>query len=281
MKICLCGRVDRDEFCQTARDASEIVARANGVIARASCVAELTREVAELRDVDFFLLLRSFPSEFSALELESLRRAAPLAPIAIISGELCEGENRAGERFHGARRFYVREWRDFWRAEFEKFCDPRGARGLFTAPATSLDVDLILSRPHARKVSHRSAVVFSNNAASRVALVELLVSAGYNASWRRLASSQSEPTRGAEPDVVVVDCCADIISTERITVLNLIRAQFPQSFLAILTFAPGQEETRFFSDAQRWGRARVFGKPLDVEAFLNAVDGSRNCNVTF
>lgn len=282
MKVCLCGRTERLEFAAVVRDAESIVARAGGELLRARSVAELTRDVAALRDVDFFLLLRSYPSEFTARELEPLRNAAPLAPFAIVAGELCEGEDRIGERFPGARRRYVREWRDSWRAEFERFCDPRGAQGLFTLPATASTVDILLARevynaPTSELVD-RFALVVADDAGSLTSLSRTLTSAGYQTrTWRTSPTlGGSTPTfeEGFNPSVVVVDLCVDLTAPETVAALARVRTRFRSALLALLTFAPRREEFEFFTDVARWGRARVFGKPFDVESFLAALESN-------
>ncbi|MCF0233992.1 MAG: hypothetical protein HUK22_03320, partial [Thermoguttaceae bacterium] len=130
MKIFVGGRAFRNEFSQIARDVREVAARFGAKIVASEDLA--IAPARDLRDVDFFLILRSYPGEFSPMAVERLRRAAPLAPIAFIAGALCGGENRTGANFPGTRRFYANEWRQFARKEFFRFFE--NSSGLFAAP---------------------------------------------------------------------------------------------------------------------------------------------------
>ena len=61
-------------------------------------------------DPDLILLVASRPGRFSAAEVESLHRRAPLAKLVALLGSWCEGEVRSGHPWPGVTRIYAHQW---------------------------------------------------------------------------------------------------------------------------------------------------------------------------
>ena len=283
MKIFLGGRTSREEFRAVERDVRRTAERfgAETVAFEAFDGAALDDSTARtLYGVDFFLLCRSFPSEFSPADVERLRRSAPLAPIAIIAGSLCEGENRTGASFPGTRRFYPETWRSTGRREFFRFFSE--SAGLFAASplATWGDWGVEEARRGAKsgetsalktlnseKPAETVAIFPGGDAALGRLLLDEFAERG--ASVRLGAVRRLERFADFEPTRVVVDA-VDLAAASLLDELRAIRAAFPTAGLDVLGFAPRRDEVDFLEQKAGLGAVRVVAKPFDVEFFAGA-----------
>ncbi len=292
MKIFLGGRTSREEFRAVERDVRQAAERfgASTVAFEAFDRFSLNASTARtLFDVDFFVLCRSFPSEFSSADVERLRRIAPLAPFALVAGTLCEGESRTGATFPGTRRFYPETWLSTGRREFFRFfaesaglfaASPletwgdfsvaevrRGAKRGETAAesASTLEKAEKLARP---EKSAESVAIFPGGDAAlgrllRDGFVERGASVRLGAIRRLERFSDFSPTR------VVVDA-VDFAATSLLDELRAIRAAFPAATLDLLGFAPRCDEIEFFERKSGLGAVRVVAKPFDVDFWTGA-----------
>lgn len=296
MKIFLGGRTSREEFRAVERDVRQATERfdASTVVFEAFDGGVLDDSTARtLFNVDFFVLCRSFPSEFAPADVERLRRIAPLAPIALVAGTLCEGENRTGAIFPGTRRFYPETWRSTGRREFFRFFAEKA--GLFAASPleTWEDWRVAEARRDAKKERSETAVESAlsltlkkteksaqpKNPAESVAIFpggdaalgRLLLDefAERGASVRLGAIRRLEGFADFSPTRVVVDA-VDLAAASLLDELRAIRAAFPSAALDVLGFAPRRDEIEFFEQKSGLGAVRVVAKPFDGDFWTGA-----------
>ena len=68
---------------------------------------------------DLVVLLAARPGEFTATEVERLRRAAPVARVIALLGSWCEGETRSGAPLPAVTRVYWHAWSSWFEREIE------------------------------------------------------------------------------------------------------------------------------------------------------------------
>ena len=289
MKIFLGGRTSREEFRAVERDVRQAAER----FGASTVVGEtLDGEMSDglkarsLIDVDFFVLCRAYPSEFSPADVERLRRIAPLAPIAVVAGTLCEGESRTGATFPGTRRFYPETWRSLGRREFFRFFAEKA--GLFAASPLETWGDFVVAESRRSAKSSGAAaletlktekLVKTEGAAESVAIFpggdaalgrllrDEFVERG--ASVRLGALSRLERFADFAPTRVVVDA-VDLAAACLFDDLRAIRAAFPSAALDLLGFAPRRDEVDFWEQKAGLGAVRVVAKPFDVDFLTGA-----------
>ena len=292
MKIFLGGGRSREEFRAVERDVRRAEERfgATTVVWEAFDGGALADSTARtLFDVVFFVLCRSFPSEFSPADVERLRRIAPLAPIALVAGTLCEGENRTGATFPGTRRFYPETWRSTGRREFFRFFAE--SAGLFAASPLETWGDWRVAK--ARRDAKRDETAAESALTSKkteesarpgksaeavaifpggdAALGRLLRDefAARGASVRLGAIRRLERFADFSPTRVVVDA-TDLAAASLLDELRAIRAAFPAAALDVLGFAPRRDEIELLERKSGLGAVRVVAKPFDVDFLTGA-----------
>ena len=268
MTALFCGKCERREFMELARDARELAGRYGvAVLERRDFSAD-----AAIRSVDFILLFRSFPNEFNVGYVEQMRSLAPLAPIAMITGALCEGEDRTGDCFPGVRRFYSNEWRERGRFELVRFLNPSGATGFFAASPLASESEYAATRRFEtfRKTPalEARALILSDDASFTSVLLNVFRSQGTEAraeSWSWFDATTEDdfvPTR------VVVDS-SNAIDERFVAKVRALRKSRPQAAIDVLTFSPDLLTPEFGEISRRLSRFRVLSKPFDVPTLLD------------
>lgn len=271
--LALCGRSDRREFAALASDVRELTGRLGvPVLDRRDFTAD-----ASFREVNFFLLLRSFPGEFNGAELAQFRRLSPLAPIVLIAGELCEGEDRTGDRFSGVRRFYADDWRERGLGELELFFDARGARGLFAASPLTTEREYLAERVESewrrRDAIGERALILSDDASSIETLTRAFRASGAATAARSWEGFDFSESYVFPPSRVVVDANRFADATFW-TKIRTLRDLFPKAFFDILTFSSSAFELERFENNQSAERIRFLTKPFSIATLLNCAAGS-------
>ena len=280
MKIFLGGRTSREEFRAIKRDVEEAAERFGASTVVFEAFDDQTLDDATARtlfDVDVFLLCRSFPNEFTPVDVERLRRIAPLAPIALVAGTLCEGENRTGATFPGTRRFYPETWQSTGRREFFRFlaesagffaASPLATWGDFCVEdarrGTKSEEMSALKTLNQEKTAEKVAIFPGADAALGRLLRDEFVERG--ASVRLGAVRRLERFVDFAPTRIVVDA-VDLAAASLLDELRAIRAAFPAAALDVLGFAPRCDEVDFLEQKAGLGALRVVAKPFD-SAFL-------------
>ena len=272
MRVVLFGCEEREEFQRVVSDARALVAASGSTLARLRRDDLSEARAASLPcDVDFAILLRSYPAEFSPSDVARLRRAAPLAPIVVVDGALCEGAGRRQEPLVGARRVTRRGWFEAYRDEFARFLARDGA-GLFAQPPTfaSRDDAAFLAKSRLQPGGGEdSALVLSDCAVARRALVETLTKRGLTAVGKRIVEGLSRAGSDFEPNWVVVD--SPVVDAYLVLSVR-VRARFPRAKQILLTFAPQFEEERALASEISQGRATILTKPYEVGALFAALE---------
>lgn len=266
--LALCGRSDRREFLALASDVRELSGRLGvPVLDRRDFTADPI-----LRNVDFFLLLRSFPNEFCVADVERFRRLSPLAPIVTIAGELCEGEDRTGERFPGVRRFYASKWRERGRDEFVRFFDASGATGLFAAsPLESeaeFDARRVVGAPRRRVANDERALLLSDDATSIALLSDVFRARGVETIARSWELFDPKEADGFGATRVVVDTNRPV-DARFIRKARELCARFPRMEIVVLTFSSVGSERARYEEIPRLERVRFVSKPFSIKSLLD------------
>ncbi len=253
------GQFGRAEFLEISKDVKRITDRFGATL----LASELIQPDKGFRNVDFFFLFRSFPHEFLQSDVERFRRISPLAPIVVVAGKLCEGEDYHGELFPGTRRFYVDDWRSYGREEFENFFH---GKGLFMESPLTPTSELQDFRISSWRQGAAQSVTLLLTDDARIAtlcqetipqesvcFVEGLFSTGEDAAQRLNAA----PTR------VIVDVTE--LSDRRLPSKILTLCQrYPTASITIWGFAPTETERRFFQASEYAGRVEVVAKPFNL-----------------
>jgi len=262
MKIFLGGQSSRGEFHNVVDDVDEIAARVGALIETRESISDVENDPnypAFLRDVDFFVLCRSFPNEFRARDVEALRRAAPLAPIICVAGTLCEGENRTGESFPGVRRFYFDAWRNVGRVEFAQFFESDGAKGLFAASPLTSDVDLLVkTKVDSKSGGSKRVLILSDDSAMRALLKDVFEEKGVETQVER---TNYDLISASTLERVVVDL-PDVSASFIQPTLERLQSRFPNARLDVLAFAPRFDEIK---ELEASGNVCVIAKPFNLE----------------
>ncbi|MDO5308207.1 MAG: hypothetical protein Q4G03_01750 [Planctomycetia bacterium] len=281
MKIYLIGDAQRIEFQTFVQDVTDLVARTGAELVCRSVslgtglLGEETLSDAlrlELREVDFFILLRSYPNDFCQKDVEALHSVAPLAPVLLLAGDLCAGENRTGETFPCVRRLYLSDWRAYGRAEFESYLQRRSSRGLFTSSQLSTNVDLLVNR----RERHDSSSIASEGGRILViaydpylgkALCDACKSRGLNAQLCRLQDVEGSLCSDITTTRVFLEAY-DLSAQETREAVARVRKLFPHVDLTILSFSPYHDERAFYERLYDGAFTRVASNPFDLDYLL-------------
>ncbi len=116
IRTLLIGDVHREEF----RDAHEAI-RAESTLATAAGVDQAAAVLASGEFVpEVIVIAQARPGEFSADQVDRLRRLAPLARVLGLLGSWCEGEARSGHPWPGVTRVYWHDWLPHWQQEVQR-----------------------------------------------------------------------------------------------------------------------------------------------------------------
>lgn len=289
MRIFIGGRLSRAEFNELERDVRTIADRSDAQVItrerinvddyserfRDETFGDNKPSLYSLYEMDIFILCRSFPNEFSSYDVEALRRVNPLAPIVLVAGALCEGEERTGDQMTGVRRFYVATWRTEGRREFELFFDPSGSKGIFTRGPLPSTVDLLVSAPIAAEDEESRSgevLILADDRDMGACLEDGFMEYGYTVRTESLVRFEPSSALRSENMARVVVDTINLSDPEFPGILTHIKRTFPGVPIDLLAFAPREDETRYFERRDLWGKTRVVAKPFDLKEL---VDGRR------
>lgn len=144
MRILLTGDFEADEFTGAARE----MKRACEVVLQPSVSFAAEWLKAAEAPVDLIVVAQSRPGQIGAAAIESLRRAAPLAPIVGLLGSWCEGEMRSGFPWPGVPRVYWHQWPSRFSEELARLA--KGQPGTWTMPLTATSEERLLASARMR-----------------------------------------------------------------------------------------------------------------------------------
>lgn len=189
-QVLLAGRSEREEF--------QPVKISLNWVARVEEVPDLRKGSMLLQKGDFLpdliLLVQSYPGEFSASQVDLLRRSAPLAPIGVVLGPWCEGETRSGKPLPGVWRVYWHQWLARGRLQIERFL--QGECPLWGLPTTSIDEERLLATPLPLPKKRQGPIgICSASPDSAQGMCIGLQAWGYETHWIRLRVAVERPFR--------------------------------------------------------------------------------------
>ena len=139
INVLLVGNTDRREFRQAraSLDASGRVLTA----ADADSAAGVLEDGEYVPDVT--VVAQAFPGQFSAAQIDRLRRLAPLARVLALLGSWCEGEMRTGRPWPSVIRVYWHQWLPRWHQELSRL--GRGLCPTWGLPVTATEEERLLA----------------------------------------------------------------------------------------------------------------------------------------
>jgi hypothetical protein len=212
--------------------------------------------MAEQDPADILVVAQVRPGEHSTADFDSLRAAAPLAPIVCLLGSHCQGEGRTGKPWPGAVRFYAHQFIARLGRQLERLAS-YGATA-WTPPFTATEDDRLLATvpAHAPDLSARVDIV-SDSRAMAVALGDLLQSAGCE------VAKLDENGAGEGVDIVLFDCAGEFAASK--SSFTRLVEQAPQAAKIALVGFPRVEDQAM---ALACGASVVVSKPFHGEDLL-------------
>jgi hypothetical protein len=257
VRIVLTGDYRRDEFDRPLAEMSQAaeIALVDGLQAAADWLKGGT-------PADLVVVAQARPGQFSALQIEAIRRAAPLAPIVALLGSWCEGETRSGFPWPGVTRVYWHQWGGRFGREIEKLS--RGEPGELSQPLTATAEERLLWLDGERDAqSKRIVAVVSGNSEMRAWLAGVCGTWGLSViTFRR---PPAEPVGGIS--LVLWDAGPTISGAIEAFPGGL--SQFPAARAVVLADFPRAEDVECFLTS---GAAAVLSKPLMLNDLAGALD---------
>jgi len=139
ISVLLVGNTDRPEFRQAraSLDASGRVLSTAGAESAAGVLA------GGQFVPDVIVIAQAYPGQFSAAQIDRLRRLAPLARLLALLGSWCEGEMRTGQPWPAVIRVYWHEWPPRWHRELERL--RQGLCPAWGLPVTATEEERLLA----------------------------------------------------------------------------------------------------------------------------------------
>ena len=260
LPILAIGHLTAPEFA----DGAESLARRGAVTVPdiAAGLAAINEEFAPA----IVVIAQRWPGEFAACDVDSLRRAAPLARLVSLLGPWLEGETRTGRPLPGSLRVYWHRW-----AEFSPALDARSPISLsaWSLPSTSSDDERLLSAHDNERapssVKTTPSLLIAIVARDRDTFQSLADICGHR-RWQTVWLRNVETETSLDPDAMLLDA-ATISETELSRVVRLRTAIRRPPIIAILGFPR-------FEDVSRWkaAGAAVMSKPFQSHVLLDQIE---------
>jgi hypothetical protein len=223
------------------------------------------REKLACESFDGVILGQTRRGEFTAEEVESIHRAAPLSRLAIVYGAWCEGETRSGRPVPGVVRWHWRHAAGRLAVELARLSSDNG----WSQPRTATDFDRYLLRPRAPALV-RCEGLLAIGAANRTAfetIADPCRSVGYSCVWLR--KIDAEIPRNARAVLWDRLLGASPGESDREPVMrDLVNRAVPAPAVLLLGFPRIDDLER----AQRAGIADVVAKPFLASDLLWRLD---------
>lgn len=259
INVLLVGEIGRPEFRDAVAELRQW--------ARVSTCEDCDAAESALADGEFvpdlIAVAQAFPGQFSAEDVDRLRRLAPLARVIGLLGSWCEGEMRTGKPWPAAIRLYWHQWPARCRRELPRLALGRGSS--WCLPVTASDEEQFLAtaeEPFAAR--HEGLVVIH---ARQFEMQDWLSAAcrrrGYGTVW--LQPGRAMRVEGAR--AAIFDF-GGAIQQELADLESLARALAPAPVIALLNFPRLDERDCVLAG----GAAAVLSKPLWVADLLEQLD---------
>jgi hypothetical protein len=212
------------------------------------------------------IIAQAWPGEFSEHQIESLRRAAPLARIVSLLGPWREGETRSGRPLAGALGVYWHQWTRLAR-QLEGRLNEWSACSL---PLTASNDERVLA---AEQTAH-SGPSAGSNASLLIASVardrptaQSLADACARRGWQSVWLRKIETETSLDPDAFLLDAASG--SEADFSLLTRLQSAYAGCPIITLVDFPR------FDDVSRWkagGATAVISKPFLVHDLLCQIE---------
>lgn len=239
------------EWPEFAEPLHWLAARANVLFARdvESAVAMLK---LQQNPADLLIVAQLRPGEYTHSSFDSLRRAAPLAPIVCLLASYCQGEMRTGKPWPGAPRVYAPQFIARVGQQFERLESQDGSA--WSLPFSKTEEDrLLASSPIDERRFMARVAVFSDQRETSNALCDLFSFAGCTVVDRS----------GDDVDVAIWDCQGDFLASQ--SSFERLVERWPRTARIVLMGFPRVDNQ---AAALTSGAAAVVSKPFLIEDLL-------------
>ena len=192
------------------------------------------------------------PGEYSEVEIDALRRSAPLAPFVALLGSWCEGETRSGRPWPGVVRVYWRQWRG--RAWPELAALRAGRTLTWGLPATASEEERLLSAA-LEPIDKQQGLIAV--AAENFAMADWLADACRVQGFATVRTSAARPVKASGVAAVLWD--AGLAAEASLAELAALRDAFTGTPVTALVDFPRIEHHEGLLAA---GAAGVLSKPV-------------------
>jgi hypothetical protein len=234
-------------------------------LVRQTDLEETARQLQNIRPAPRLIVVaQSRPGQFSARQIESLHRAAPLARLICLLGSWCEGETRSGRPWPGVERIYWHELPAKMAAIVEGECGGGTSPRL---PRTATVTERLLAiRSKPELLPRRLAGIHSPTRADYLALADTCRCWGFSAVWVR----PQLPLPVGDIELLLWDgASGEAAEAEQLR--GLASSLAPVAVAALLTFPRVEDVERM----RRAGAGTVLTKPfmneelrLEIERLL-------------
>lgn len=217
----------------------------------------------DLEPPDLIVLMAARAGEFSAVDVEVLRRFAPLARVVVVVGSCCEGETRSGKPLDGTTRVYAHASYAFFARELRMLA--AGACGTLSLPVTVAEEERFLHATtiggHVPCEPQGTIGVYSHTRPAAEMLVDACRALGFDAV---------DLLRSEAPSVAPLAACLwDDPMTEAAD-FEALRAEYGAGlapWIALLNFPRVEEQQQ----ALTGGACAVLSKPLAIDDLREAL----------
>jgi CheY-like chemotaxis protein len=203
-------------------------------------------------DPDLILLVASRPGRFSAAEVESLHRRAPLARLVALLGSWCEGEVRSGHPWPGVTRIYAHQWQARLPRELETW-----------QPRTATEIDRLMSGRPITKARHQLIGIAAAQRTMFDALAAACRSFGQDAVWLL----PNLPPLVQRVDTIIYDATLDL--PDELARLSELREQLHSPPALLLLDFPRQIDLQLATQA---GAASILAKPYLIADLVAEIE---------
>jgi len=258
INVLLVGNTDRREFRQ-ARASLDASGRVLSAADAASGAAMLE---AGQHAPDVIVVAQAYPGEFSAAEIDRLRRLAPLARVLALLGTWCEGEMRTGRPWPAVIRVYWHQWLPRWHQELGRLV--HGLCPTWGLPVTATEEERLLASATDPLPKRQGRIAIHS---PRFEMVDWLSAAcrrrGYTTVWLQ----PHRPARTANAIAAIFDG-TDGAGVELGQLARLAVWLPGVPILALVDFPRIEDQQRLLGG----GAAAVLAKPLLVEDLFWQID---------
>jgi CheY-like chemotaxis protein len=203
------------------------------------------------------IVTQPWPGHVSSRQIESLRKAAPLARIVGLLGTWLEGEARTGKPWPGVWRTYWCQSLPRFAVQFERFA--AGEETAWSLPTTASDDERLLHQSSNDRRSVASTLpatiiaIITPNRETAESLANLCDHRGWQTVWLRSVNDDLSK----EIDLAVVDCRN--LGTAELAQISDLKSQIGEIPIVVLAGFPRVEDIHRL---HAMGIATIISKPF-------------------